>query len=66
MDDTDADMRSADIDVTRLLVRAFLGQRLFEVILNFSGRKIGAFAHSAGRLRIGLLRAERVDAHRCH
>jgi hypothetical protein len=29
MDDTDADMRSADIDVARLLVRAFLGQRLF-------------------------------------
>jgi hypothetical protein len=32
-------------------VRAFLGQRLFDVVLDFSGRKIGAFAHPAGRLQ---------------
>jgi hypothetical protein len=50
MDDTDADMRSADIDVARLLVRAFLGQRLFEVILNFQwpeDRCLRTFCRSA-------------------
>jgi hypothetical protein len=63
MNDADADMRFADIDVARLLVRAPLGERLFEVLLNFSRRKVGPFAHPAGGLRIGLLRAKRVEAH---
>ena len=31
IDDTDANMRFADIDVARLLVRTLFGQRLFEV-----------------------------------
>ena len=63
INDAKADMRFADVDVARLLVRAPLGERLFGVFLNFSSRKIHAFAHPAGGLRIGLLRAERVDAH---
>ncbi len=50
------------IDVARLLVRAFLGQCLLDVLLDLGRRQIGAFAHPAGRLWIGLLRAERADA----
>jgi hypothetical protein len=58
MDDADADVRLADVDVARLLVDQVLGDRLRRVRLDLRSRDLGAGTHLARRLRIALLRGQ--------
>ena len=52
MDDADADVALADVDVPHLLVGQLFGDGLLHVLLDLRLRDVGRRTHRAGRLRI--------------